>query len=122
MTSKSIEFISIRDGVAYLTTYKRVTDFVSKGKNDFPDIRSKARRMLIQLSRWKQNDENGITVLSVIGLRSEAGNNEEADGKIVSKSGTLYDFRGRQNHPSSFEGLRMSISQMFKRNYEERLK
>lgn len=89
----TIEFI-VPDGVAHSTTYKRVTDFrEDKGKMIF-SINNEGSTDAYPVITLKANDENGYYGLVSEKFAFEAGNNEEADGKIVSKSETLYDFRG----------------------------
>lgn len=88
----TIEFI-VPDGVAHSTTYKRVTDYrEDKGKMIFP-INNEGSADAYPVITLKANGDNGYYGLVSDKFAFEAGNTEEADGKIVSKAEKLYDFR-----------------------------
>lgn len=84
----------VPDGVAHSTTYKRVVDYEERqGKMVFT-IDNKGTADAYPIITFKANDENGYYGLVSEKFAFEAGSIEEVDGKIVSKSELLYDFRG----------------------------
>ena len=88
-----IDFL-IPDGVAHSTTYKRVVDYEERqGKMVFA-IDNKGTADAYPIITFKANDENGYYGLVSNRFAFEVGNIEEVDGKIVSKSELLYDYRG----------------------------
>ena len=88
-----IDFL-IPDGVAHSTTYKRVVDYEERqGKMVFA-IDNKGTADAYPIITFKANDENGYYGLVSDRFVFEVGNIEEVDGKIVSKSELLYDYRG----------------------------
>ena len=89
----TIEFI-VPDGVAHSTTYKRVTDYQEKDGKMIFSIDNEGSTNAYPIITLKANAENGYYGLVSDKFAFEAGNTEEADGKIVSKSEVLYDFRG----------------------------
>lgn len=83
----------VPDGVAHSTTYKRVVDYEEKqGKMVFA-IDNKGTADAYPIITFKANDENGYYGLVSERFAFEVGNIEEIDGKIVSKSELLYDYR-----------------------------
>lgn len=84
----------VPDGVAHSVTYKRVVDYEEKqGKMVFA-IDNKGTADAYPIITFKANDENGYYGLVSERFAFEVGNIEEVDGKIVSKSELLYDYRG----------------------------
>ena len=84
----------VPDGVAHSTTYKRVVDYEERqGKMVFA-IDNKGTADAYPIITFKANDENGYYGLVNERFAFEVGNIEEIDGKIVSKSELLYDYRG----------------------------
>lgn len=88
----TIEFI-VPDGVAHSTTYKRVTDYQEKDGKMIFSIDNEGSTNAYPIITLKANAENGYYGLVSDKFAFEAGNTEEADGKIVSKAEVLYDFR-----------------------------
>lgn len=83
----------IPDGVAHSTTYKRVVDYEERqGKMVFA-VDNKGTADAYPIITFKANDENGYYGLVSERFAFEVGNIEEIDGKIVSKSELLYDYR-----------------------------
>lgn len=83
----------VPDGVAHSTTYKRVVDYEERqGKMVFA-IDNKGTADAYPIITFKANDENGYYGLVNERFAFEVGNIEEIDGKIVSKSELLYDYR-----------------------------
>lgn len=89
----TIEFI-VPDGVAHSTTYKRVTDYREKDGKMIFSIDNEGSTDAYPIITLKANSENGYYGLVSDKFAFEAGNVEEADGKIVSKAEVLYDFKG----------------------------
>lgn len=84
----------VPDGVAHSVTYKRVVDYEERqGKMVFT-IDNKGTADAYPIITFKANEENGYYGLVSDRFAFEVGNIEEVDGKIVSKSELLYDFRG----------------------------
>lgn len=84
----------VPDGVAHSVTYKRVVDYEEKqGKMVFA-IDNKGTADAYPIITFKANDENGYYGLVSERFAFEVGNIEEVDGKIVSKSEVLYDYKG----------------------------
>ena len=84
----------VPDGVAHSMTYKRVVDYEERqGKMVFA-IDNKGTADAYPIITFKANDENGYYGLVSERFAFEVGNVEEQDGKIVSKSELLYDYRG----------------------------
>ncbi|AZF90950.1 hypothetical protein CHPC929_0017 [Streptococcus phage CHPC929] len=88
----TIEFL-VPDGVAHSTTYKRVTDYQEKDGKMIFSIDNEGSTDAYPIITLKANAENGYYGLVSDKFAFEAGNIEEADGKIISKAEVLYDFR-----------------------------